>query len=185
MAELEFKFLELQSNQRNLEEWKKQYQTMIEELELLKTYEKITRDYPNYCNTKYLEQFQNNINFYLLNMTKDFTITIHYEKKKDNKHDILFLKNDSIPIEHCSGFEKFVISISIRIALSILSPTHSMNVMMIDEGFGVFDHRHAKQLLKMLEPLQSIFKHIFVITHLDELQSEIPHKIRIQNGSIG
>ena len=117
-------------------------------------------------------------------MTKDFTITIHYEKKKDNKHDIQFLKNDSIPIEHCSGFEKFVISISIRIALSILSPTHSMNLMMIDEGFGVFDHRHNKQLLKMLEPLQSIFKHIFVITHLDELQYEIPHKIRIRDGTI-
>jgi DNA repair exonuclease SbcCD ATPase subunit/DNA repair exonuclease SbcCD nuclease subunit len=181
---LEYKLLELQTIQKKLEEWKTQYQTMIEELELLKTYEKITSDYPNYCNSKYLEQFQNNINFYLLNMTKDFTITIHYEKKKDNKHDIQFLKNDSIPIEHCSGFEKFVISISIRIALSILSPTHSMNLMMIDEGFGVFDHRHNKQLLKMLEPLQSIFKHIFVITHLDELQYEIPHKIRIRDGTI-
>ena len=98
--------------------------------------------------------------------------------------DIQFLKNDSIPIEHCSGFEKFVISISIRIALSILSPTHSMNLMMIDEGFGVFDNRHNKQLLKMLEPLQSIFKQIFIITHIDELQYEIPNKIRIKDGRI-
>jgi DNA repair exonuclease SbcCD ATPase subunit len=59
-----------------------------------------------------------------------------------------------------------------------------MNLMMIDEGFGVFDHRHNKQLLKMLEPLQSIFKHIFVITHLNELQYGIPHKIRIRDGRI-
>ena len=116
-------------------------------------------------------------------MTKDFSITIHYEKK-ENKHDIQFLKNNSIPIEHCSGFEKFVISISIRIALSILSPTHSMNLIMIDEGFGVFDNRHNKQLLKMLEPLESIFKQIFIITHLDELQYEIPNKIKIKNGII-
>ena len=94
------------------------------------------------------------------------------------------IKNDSIPIEHCSGFEKFVISISIRIALSILSPTHSMNLMMIDEGFGVFDNRHNKQLLKMLEPLQSIFKQIFIITHINELQYEIPNKIQIKNGKM-
>ena len=56
-----------------------------------------------------------------------------------------------------------------------------MNLMIIDEGFGVFDTRHNKQLVKMLEPLESIFKQIFIITHLDELQSEIPYKIKIKH----
>ena len=120
-------------------------------------------------------------------MTKDFSINIHYKRKKE-KHDIEFLKldknNNAIPIEHGSGFEKFVISISIRIALSLLTPSHSMNLMMIDEGFGVFDNQHNKQLVKMLEPLQSIFKQIFIITHIDELQSELPHKLKIKNGTI-
>ena len=150
---------------------------------MLQKYLGVTEEYPTYCNSKLIQVFENNINLYLLNMTRDFTIKIHYNRKRD-KHDIEFLKNGSIPIEHCSGFEKFVISISIRIALSLLTTSHSMNLMIIDEGFGVFDTRHNKQLVKMLEPLESIFKQIFIITHLDELQSEIPYKIKIKHGTI-
>jgi hypothetical protein len=37
----------------------------------------------------------------------------------------------------------------------------------------------------MLEPLKSLFSQIFIITHIDELQSEIRHKINVIGGENG
>ena len=54
-----------------------------------------------------------------------------------------------------------------------------MNSLIIDEGFGVFDNHNLKQLPNMLETLKPLFRQIFIITHIDELQSELPHKINI------
>jgi DNA repair exonuclease SbcCD ATPase subunit len=101
---------------------------------------------------------------------------------------ITFLKVDhkqQIPIDYCSGFEKFAISIAIRIALAKIHPFNSMNSLFIDEGFGVFDSENLKRLPEMLEPLTNIFAQIFIITHIDDLQSALQHKITITNDSKG
>ena len=57
---------------------------------------------------------------------------------------------------------------------------------MIDEGFGVFDDQNIKLLPNMLDSLKKMFRHIFIITHIEDLQTEIRHKIKIvkdNNGS--
>ena len=146
------------------------------DLALYQDYLKITQDYPLYLNQQGLKTLEKLINQSLWNMTKfriqilDQTTSIHFLRVDDQKQ---------IPIEYCSGFECFAISLAIRIALAKIHPFNSMNSLIIDEGFGVFDSQNLKRLPEMLEPLRSVFRQIFIITHIDELQSELRHKITI------
>ena len=152
------------------------------DLDLQTKYLKITQDYPLYLNKKGIQRLEILINRYLWNMAS-FTIKI-----LDEGGVITFLKVDhkqQIPIDYCSGFEKFAISIAIRIALAKIHPFNSMNSLFIDEGFGVFDSENLKRLPEMLEPLTNIFAQIFIITHIDDLQSVLQHKITITNDSKG
>ena len=146
-------------------------------LNLTKKYQILTREFPNYGNKKYIKQLNNCINGYLWNMTK-FTIDI----EQDKMDEIDFLKRDKdtlIPIEACSGFEKFAIAIAIRLALAKINPLNTLDGLIIDEGFGVFDSQNLKRLPDILEPLKGLFRQIFIITHIDGLQSELPNKIHI------
>ncbi len=146
------------------------------DLDLYSKYLKITQDYPLYLNKKGIKTLETLINQYLWNMTR-FKIEI-----LDETTSLTFLKVDQgqkIPIDYCSGFEKFAISIAIRIALSKIHPFNSMNSLIIDEGFGVFDSNNLKRLPEMLEPLTLLFNQIFIITHIDDLQSELKQKIKI------
>ena len=152
------------------------------ELDLLLDYYKITKEYPLYINKQGIEMLEETINQLLWNMTK-FKIQI-----KCIDTSIEFLKKEhsrSISIDNCSGFEKFAISLAIRITLAQKLSFNSMDSLIIDEGFGVFDTDNLKKLPDMLDPLKELFNKIFIITHIDALQSLIKHKIRITNNKNG
>ena len=175
---------EIQQEQDNID---KQHQLTIEletleyDLELLVNYLKITQEFPIHINKTGINQLEILINQYLWNMTC-FNIKII---STDNS--VEFIRNDpdkSIPIEYCSGFEKFAISLAIRLAFAKIHPFNSMNSLIIDEGFGVFDSHNLKRLPNMLETLKPLFRQIFIITHIDELQSELTHKIMINTDKI-
>ena len=54
-----------------------------------------------------------------------------------------------------------------------------MNCLFIDEGFGVFDQQNLKKLPDMLETLKPLFRQIFIITHIEQLQMTLHYKIII------
>jgi len=165
-----------QENERKRTLLQLELETHEYDLELHLDYLKITKEYPLYINKKGIEKLEVLINQYLWNMTH-FNIKII-----STENTIEFLRTDTsktIPIEYCSGFEKFAISLAIRLAMAKIHPFNSMNSLIIDEGFGVFDNHNLKQLPNMLETLKPLFRQIFIITHIDELQSELPHKINI------
>ena len=58
-------------------------------------------------------------------------------------------------------------------------------MLMIDEGFGVFDTQNIKLLPNMLDSLKKMFRYIFIITHIEDLQNEITNKISIIKNSKG
>lgn len=108
-----------------------------------------------------------------------FSITCHYTTDATG---IIFMKKDKdklIPICNCSGFEKFAIAIAIRLAIAKIHPFNSMNCLFIDEGFGVFDQQNLKKLPDMLETLKPLFRQIFIITHIEQLQMTLHYKIFI------
>jgi DNA repair protein SbcC/Rad50 len=168
-------------NRNTHQKYTQQYNTTHSKLTLHKKYLTLTRDFPNYSNLTYLRKLNTVINGFLWNMTH-FTIeitlptidTIQFKKKTGN---------NLVAIEECSGFEKFTISLAIRLALAKINPLPTLDGLIIDEGFGVFDTHNLKKLPNILSPLKGLFRHIFIITHIEHLQSELPYKIRIKKDS--
>jgi len=90
--------------------------------------------------------------------------------------DIICYRADtdmSANILMASGYEKFVCSIAIRVAMMSLSMLPKPNFIIIDEGFGAFDADHLDSVNIFLEYLQSEFKSVLIISHIDVLKNDI------------
>jgi len=90
------------------------------------------------------------------------------------------------PIELTSGFEKFIIAFAIRIALTQISNLSKSNFMIIDEGWGNFDADNLGNVGKIFEYLESNFKFILIVSHIDALKDAVNSMLEINvtdNGS--
>ena len=87
---------------------------------------------------------------------------------------------NSIPIHKASGFQKFSINISARIALAQITKL-KIDQLFIDEGFNTCDEHNLSNVPKFLKNLLGHFKSILLITHLHELKEYIPNQISITN----
>jgi exonuclease SbcC len=89
-----------------------------------------------------------------------------------------------------SGGERFLIDLSLRIALStILLRRKGCNnsTLIIDEGLGSLDRTNREKVLKLISMLNEKFGFlkILIISHISEIQDSIGNKIyiRMKNGS--
>jgi exonuclease SbcC len=81
-----------------------------------------------------------------------------------------------------SGGESFRLNFAIRIALAKLLAKRAgarLETLVIDEGFGTQDARGRERLVEAITSVQSEFKHILVITHIQELKDMFPVQIEI------
>jgi exonuclease SbcC len=81
-----------------------------------------------------------------------------------------------------SGGEAFRLNFAIRVALAKLLARRAgarLETLVIDEGFGSQDAKGRERLVEAITSVQSEFKHILVITHLQELKDLFPVQIEI------
>jgi exonuclease SbcC len=81
-----------------------------------------------------------------------------------------------------SGGEAFRLNFAIRVALAKLLARRAgarLETLVIDEGFGSQDTRGRERLVDAITSVQSEFKHILVITHIQELKDMFPVQIEI------
>jgi exonuclease SbcC len=81
-----------------------------------------------------------------------------------------------------SGGEAFRLDFAIRVALAKLLAKRAgarLETLVIDEGFGSQDARGRERLVEAITSVQSEFKHILVITHIQELKDMFPVQIEI------
>jgi exonuclease SbcC len=81
-----------------------------------------------------------------------------------------------------SGGEAFRLNFAIRVALAKLLARRAgarLETLVIDEGFGSQDARGRERLVDAITSVQSEFKHILVITHIQELKDLFPVQIEI------
>jgi exonuclease SbcC len=87
-----------------------------------------------------------------------------------------------------SGGEAFRLNFAIRVALSKLLARRAgarLETLVIDEGFGSQDTRGRERLVDAITSVQSDFKHILVITHIQELKDLFPVQIEITKTPLG
>lgn len=82
-------------------------------------------------------------------------------------------------IELTSGFERFVSSIAIRVALLQLSNLPKLTGFIIDEGFSASDSDNLSNFPALFEYLKQYFDFILIVTHIDSMKDAAKEIIEI------
>lgn len=114
----------------------------------------------------------------ILHSIADFTIQL----ETDGKNVIPYIVYDQRkwPIEMTSGFERFVSSLAIRVALTEVSNLPRASMFLCDEGFGVLDGDNMPSMFTLFSNLKHKFDFIVLISHIDSMKDAVDKQIEIQ-----
>ena len=124
----------------------------------------------------------------LLSIITDFTVKFDMS---DNKIDIYIdrpiyrTENRYILVNNGSGFERFVASLAIRIALLDMSNLPKINFMAIDEGWSSFDTHNINNVGIILDYLKTKFDFILTISHLIQIKEHCDVIISLKKNEKG
>lgn len=112
----------------------------------------------------------------------DQMVEFHLSIETDGKNVIPYIVYDDKrwPIEMASGFEKFVSSLAIRVALVNISNLPRPNFLIVDEGFGVIDRNNMPSVQTLFSFLKTNFDFIIIISHLDVLSDMVDKHIEVK-----
>jgi exonuclease SbcC len=127
------------------------------------------------CNT--VPEIEREVNA-ILTQIIDFTIKF----ETDGKNIIPYLVYDhgKWPIELSSGFERFVASIAIRVALTNISNLPKTSFLALDEGFGTLDSDQMATMSTLFLILKNMYDFIIIISHHDSLKDMVDKQIEIK-----
>jgi DNA repair exonuclease SbcCD ATPase subunit len=114
----------------------------------------------------------------ILTQTTDFTVDIDYDEKNIIPY-VVYDTKGRWPIEMTSGFERFVVSVAIRVAMNNISNLPRTNFLIIDEGFGALDSHNLPSMYTLFTYLKSHFDFLMVVSHLDSLKDMVDKQIEI------
>lgn len=106
--------------------------------------------------------------------------TIEFETDGKNIIPSIVYDQRKWPIEMSSGFERFVASIAIRVALTNISNLPKTTFLAIDEGFGTLDGDNLASMFTLFSFLKSNFDFILIVSHIDTLKDAVDSQIEIK-----
>ena len=108
-------------------------------------------------------------------------------KKIETTIDINICYNGikSYNVQLASGFEKFIIGLAIRMALSHISLSSKPNFIIIDEGWSCLDSDNLNNLNNIMEYIKSQYDHVIIISHIEELKNQADYIINIDKNKNG
>ena len=122
----------------------------------------------------------------LLTVVTDFTLKFEIS---DSKIEIYLnrpsYKGRMIMIRNSSGFERFISSLAIRIALMEISQLSSPNMMAIDEGWSCFDNENIGNIGVILDHLKMKFDFILTISHMQLIRQNCDTQISLEKDEKG
>ena len=127
------------------------------------------------CNT--VPEIEKEVNS-ILSQVVDYTIQFDTDGK--NVVPYVVYEYGRWPIELTSGYERFVASVAIRVALTNISNLPKTTFLAIDEGFGTLDPDNLASMFTLFSFLKSNFDFVLVISHLDALKDAVDKTIEIK-----
>jgi DNA repair exonuclease SbcCD ATPase subunit len=152
----------------------------LEEKNRLYTYylDAVKRDgVPYELISKAMPVIENEINN-ILGQVVDFSIVMDIDGKNINAK--IVYEDQEWPLEMCSGMEKFVSGLAIRVALINICNLPRPNFLVIDEGFGTLDANNLSSLFMMMQYLKTQFDFIWMISHLEQMRDIVDGLIEIK-----
>ena len=83
-------------------------------------------------------------------------------------------------LEMCSGMERFISGLAIRVALINICNLPRPNFLVIDEGFGTLDSENLQSLFMLFTYLKTQFDFVMVISHIDSMRDVVDGLIEIK-----
>jgi DNA repair exonuclease SbcCD ATPase subunit len=115
----------------------------------------------------------------LLHGVSDFVVELEVDDES-NKLEIYINYGDSRrPIEVCSGMERTLASMAIRVALMNVSSLPKINMIILDEAFDKLDNKNIDATVRMFESLKRWFKTIFIVSHNEAIKNISDQQIEI------
>jgi DNA repair exonuclease SbcCD ATPase subunit len=120
----------------------------------------------------------------MLSIATDFNVNFDMA---DNKIDIYLNRssynNKQIIVNNASGFERFMASLAIRMALLELSNLPKINFLAIDEGWSSFDTHNINNVNVIMDYLKTKFDFILTISHLTQIKEHCDKQIFLKRDS--
>ena len=93
------------------------------------------------------------------------------------------------PVQSMSGGEQFITSLALALALAEVVQRHAGGIdlpyLFIDEGFGGLDSESLDLAIDVLIQLQASGRSVGVVTHVEQMQRDLPIGIRVNKGATG
>jgi DNA repair exonuclease SbcCD ATPase subunit len=104
------------------------------------------------------------------------------ELETDGKNVNAYIKYEDRrwPLELCSGMEKFMASLALRVALINISNLPRPNFLVVDEGFSALDASNMPLVHSLFDYLKSNFDFIIIISHLDAMRDMVDKQLEIK-----
>ena len=150
------------------------YKNFIENLNIkLEILENITTKFSSYRSWLYKEKIIPKIIDYTNSIIENITdkhLRLDASINDDCTIQWCFQDGTNRPIiEKASGFQKFILGMSIRIALSNLAGM-KCNQLFIDEGFVACDTEHLSKVPNFLINLLNIYNNVILVSHLESIK---------------
>jgi hypothetical protein len=174
-------------NKRNytmLSEIDKELETTIDVLDtILVNFQSFRKElYDTFVLNKLVDKTNKIIKTLCHSNTKPFKLNYNVDISNDNVHIYWLIHNDNIAndcdkqyisVSQASGFQRFVISLALRMTLYFNNYDVLCNQLFIDEGFINFDKYNLSIVPSFLKSLLRYFNTIVILSHIDIIQDTI------------
>ena len=115
----------------------------------------------------------------ILGQIVEFSMNLEMDGKNVNAY-INYGDSRKWPLEMCSGMEKFISGLAIRVALINICNLPRPNFLVIDEGFGTLDSENLQSLFMAFAYLKTQFEFVIVISHIDSMRDVVDTLLEIK-----
>ena len=114
----------------------------------------------------------------ILGQIVEFGIQLDMDGKNINAN--IVYDDQKWSLEMCSGMEKFISGLAIRIALINVCNLPRPNFLVVDEGFGTLDNENLTSLYMLFAYLKTQFDFVMIISHIDSMRDVVDSLMEIK-----
>jgi DNA repair exonuclease SbcCD ATPase subunit/predicted MPP superfamily phosphohydrolase len=160
-------------------------QKLAQEKKLLEHYKDALKHIPYTLFQKVAPILEGRINE-LLSIMTDFTIKVEIgESSIDMFLTRTMMGDRKILINNISGFEKFISSLAIRLALLSINNLPRINFIAIDEGWSCFDSHNIQNVNVIMDYLVRKFDFVITMSHMPSIKECCDLQIMLKKNEEG
>lgn len=114
----------------------------------------------------------------ILGQIVEFGLQLEMDGKNVNAN--IVYDDQKWSLEMCSGMERFISGLAIRIALINVCNLPRPNFLVIDEGFGTLDNENLQSLYMLFAYLKTQFEFVMIISHIDSMRDVVDTLMEIK-----